>query len=253
VPRANRHHLPHCVWHITHRCHRQQFLLRFVRDRQAWMRWLYAARERYGLCVLDYAVTSNHIHLLVRDRGRGEIARSLQLVAGRTAQAYNARKRRHGAFWEDRYHATAVETGAHLARCVIYIDLNMVRAGVVQHPAQWQVGGYHEIQAARPRYRIVDRGALAEVLGLDDLGQLAPAHADWMAAALQKGERMREPVWSESLAVGSRGFVERVGAELGVRARHRQIERCGDVSVLRDPGAPYGRHSGAESTPLSVE
>ena len=46
----------------------------------------------------------------------------------------NARKQRHGAFWEDRYHATAVETGAHLARCVVDIDFNMVRTGVVQHP-----------------------------------------------------------------------------------------------------------------------
>lgn len=39
-------------------------------------------------------------HLLVRDHGRGEIAPSLQLVAGRTAQAYNERKDRHGAFWK---------------------------------------------------------------------------------------------------------------------------------------------------------
>jgi hypothetical protein len=72
----------------------------------------------------------------------------MQLVAGRTAQAYNERKDRHGAFWEDRYHATAVETGEHVARCIVYIDLNMVRAGMVRHPAQWKAGGYHEIQAA---------------------------------------------------------------------------------------------------------
>jgi len=61
---------------MTHRCHRQQFLLKFVRDRQAWIRWLYAARKRFGPCVLDYTVTANHIHLLVRDQGRGESARS---------------------------------------------------------------------------------------------------------------------------------------------------------------------------------
>jgi REP-associated tyrosine transposase len=96
MPRANRHHLPHQVWHITHRCHRQQFLLKFARDRQAWIRWLYAARRRFGLCVLDYAVTSNHIHLLARGQGRGEIARSMQLVAGRTGQAFNERRRNRG-------------------------------------------------------------------------------------------------------------------------------------------------------------
>ncbi len=51
----------------------------------------------------------------------------MQLVAGRTAQEFNIRKRRKGAFWEDRYHATVVDTENYLARCMAYIDLNMVR------------------------------------------------------------------------------------------------------------------------------
>ena len=62
-------------------------------------------------------VTSNHIHLLVADDGeRDVIPHSMQLVAGRTGQEYNRRKIRKGAFWEDRYHATAVEKGLHLGR-----------------------------------------------------------------------------------------------------------------------------------------
>jgi putative transposase len=165
MPRASRHYLPGYVWHLTHRCHREQFLLRFAKDRRAWVRWLYAARQRYGLCVLDYAVTSNHIHLVVRDQGRGEIARSMQLIAGRTGQAYNQRKNRNGAFWEDRYHATAVETGAHLARCLVYVDLNMVRAGVVPHPAGWESAGHREIQSPPHRgfqQRPADLGLAAD-------------------------------------------------------------------------------------------
>ena len=59
--------------------------------------------------MLDYIVTSNHVHLLVKDTGQDVIAASMQLIAGRTAQEYNERKGRHGAFWEDRYDATAVE------------------------------------------------------------------------------------------------------------------------------------------------
>ena len=89
MPRAHRHFVPGHIWHITHRCHRKQFLLKFAVHRKRWRRWLFEARERFGLCVLDYVVTSNHIHLLVRDRGRREISSSLQLVAGRTAQEYN--------------------------------------------------------------------------------------------------------------------------------------------------------------------
>ena len=81
MPRANRHRIAGQVWHITQRCHRREFLLKFARDRRAWVGWLYEARKRFGLCVLDYQVTSNHVHLLVLDRGRDEIAASMQLIA----------------------------------------------------------------------------------------------------------------------------------------------------------------------------
>ena len=64
MPRANRYFLPNHVWHITHRCHNKEFLLRFARDRMRWRYWLFEARKRYGLCVLNYIVTSNHVHLL---------------------------------------------------------------------------------------------------------------------------------------------------------------------------------------------
>ncbi len=40
MPRANRHFLPNYIWHITHRCHKQEFLLKFARDRRRWMYWL---------------------------------------------------------------------------------------------------------------------------------------------------------------------------------------------------------------------
>jgi len=60
-------------------------------------------------------VTSNHIHPLVFDKGgRNVIPDSLKLVAGRTGQEYNIRKNRKRAFWQDRYHATAVESNRHL-------------------------------------------------------------------------------------------------------------------------------------------
>jgi putative transposase len=87
--------------------------------------------------VLNYTVTSNHIHLLVKDTSPNVIADSMQLIAGRTGPAYNQRKQRHGAFWGDGYHATAIEADEHLRRCLVYIDLNMVRAGVVTHPSEW--------------------------------------------------------------------------------------------------------------------
>jgi len=92
-------------------------------------------------------VTSNHIHFLVIDDGdRDTIPKSIQLIAGRTGQEYNQRK---GAYWEDRYHATGIQDDGYLAKCMLYIDMNMVRAGVVAHPKEWIFSGYQEIQNPR--------------------------------------------------------------------------------------------------------
>ena len=116
--RASRHFLPGYVWHITHRCHKKEFLLKFRRDRHRWLQWLFEAKKRYGLSVLNYTVTSNHVHLIVKSNGdREAIPKSIQLIAGRTGQEYNLRKKRKGAYWEDRYHATAVDSDSHLIQC----------------------------------------------------------------------------------------------------------------------------------------
>ena len=101
-----------------HRCHKKEFLLRFARDRQRWIEWLFEARKRYGISILNYMVTSNHLHLLVSDSGdRDTLPKSIQLIAGRTGHEYNQRKKRKEAFWEDRYHTIAVERDEHLALC----------------------------------------------------------------------------------------------------------------------------------------
>jgi hypothetical protein len=64
------------------------------RDRRRCLHWVFEAKKRLGLSVLNYTVTSNHVHLLVNDTGSDVIAQSMQLIAGRTAQVYNQRKGR---------------------------------------------------------------------------------------------------------------------------------------------------------------
>jgi REP element-mobilizing transposase RayT len=90
MARAKRHYIPGQIWHITHRCHKREFLLKFAKDRQRWLQWLFEAKKRYGISILNYTVTSNHIHLLVvDDKERDIIPNSIQLIAGRTGQEFN--------------------------------------------------------------------------------------------------------------------------------------------------------------------
>ena len=214
---------------------------------------MYEARKRFGFSVLNYQVTSNHVRLLVRDRGTGEIERSMQLIASCTGQAYNRRKRRRGSFWEDCYHATVVDTDEYLARCFVYIDLNMVRARVVHDPREWRESGYHEIQRLPERYRIVDRAALCELVGVAD-ERLAVVQNEWIESSLGRGEHL-EPVRSPDGAKPWRSvvgaFVEEVQEKLGARARYRRVDDGDGLSILRDGEHPYCPRFGGEIAALS--
>jgi len=218
------------------------------------MHWLFQARKRFGLTILNYAATLNHVHLLVHENEDPDaVPQAMQLVAGRLAQEYNQRKNRRGAFWEDRYHATAVEEGAHLARCLVYIDLNMVRAGIVAHPEEWPFGGYSEVRRAPRRYRLIDRDALSSLLGLSGDRELASYQKARVEEKLADGVGSREGMWSEALAVGSQDFVDRVKSGLGIAGRFRDSANDGGIFSLREAAAAYSSDSGGKMAVLSGE
>jgi putative transposase len=246
MPRANRNLIPGHVWHITHRCHKKEFLLKFRRDKLLWMRWLLEAKRRFGLIILNFMITSNHIHLMGMGRDRSQDTRALgtppvppvsmaiQLAQARVAQRYNQRKDRHGAFWEDRFHATAIECGTQLAKCLTYVDMNMVRAGVVRHPRDWPFCGYDELLRpdVRPRLKLVDMDALASLVGARDLRSLKSMREEWIEQAIQKRRIEREALWTESVAVGSEEFLMKIRGELGGKVKAAEIVRQGDSLSL---------------------
>ena len=179
-------------------------------------------------------ITSNHVHLLIKDTGPNVIADSMQLIAGRTAQEYNQRKDRQGAFWEDRYHATAIEADEHLHRCLVYIDLNMVRA-IDAEPSS-RVGGERLSFNSGPskRYTVmIERDyRVVRVCGSERFSKSTPPMG---RASAGKRLRSRDDRWSEAIAVGSLHFVERVKNDLGIKAMHREVVQADRTYALHEP------------------
>lgn len=220
MPRRRRQWMNGACYHVTHRCHERQFLFRYAKYRDMYRKYLFHATQRFNVSVLAYVVTSNHVHLLLGTgtRGRPQVSEALQYVHGEMGQHYNLARSREGSFWSNRFHATRVESGIHLERCLFYIDMNMVRAGVVNHPAKWEHGSAYELASPRQRYRVVDRWRLAECLRLPSWD----AYAEWYGAGMREITarqlfQERQPLWSEALAVGSADWGKCVAAECGSR------------------------------------
>ena len=165
----------------------------------------------------------------------------MQFLQGEFAQFYNIRKDREGAFWRDRYHSTMIQSGEHLARCLFYIDLNMVRAGVVMHPRDWRHGGYHELSGARQRYRIINLERVLNCLARDT-GQLN-GFQSWYETTLneklESGYHVREAFWSEAFAIGDREWVEGIHAKFEFSRKKIVTADSAGHLMLGEQTSPY--------------
>lgn len=198
MARANRLSGRGGIFHVTHRCHNRHFLLKFARDRDGYRAKLRAHLAEFQVALLDYCITSNHVHLLLDAEEPMEISGLMRTVAGEFARAYNRRKERMNAFWGDNFHATLVEEGDYLWRCLCYIELNMVRCGKVAHPQDWEWLGYPEIMGQRQRYRLMDLERLCWRLRTENVPKLGKNLEAALRQRIAEGQLKREPCWTRA-------------------------------------------------------
>lgn len=208
MPKAHRYFERGYHYHLTHRCHNREFLLKFARDLDVYREMMRVRSRTWHTPILGYSLTSNHVHLLVTATNRACISEFMNALQGDFAQYYNRRKKRTGSFWAGRFHATAVERSEHLWNCLTYIELNMIRAGVVGHPCDWPWCSYGELAGTRKRYRVVARDRFAAAFGYHPNEATFPASYQAMIEKrVEKVRAGREACWTESLAVGSETYI----------------------------------------------
>jgi putative transposase len=235
------------LYHLTHRCHNGSFLFRFARDRSDYRRRLRRALDEFRVILLDYAVTSNHDHMIVMQKHGGSISNMMQRLEGDFAASYNRRKERKGPFFEDRFHCTVIEDGEHLDNCMVYVDLNMVRAGVVSHPREWQWCGYNELIGDRTRYTVVDMVRVLELTRSSDTRAFREYYAWRVADEIERKHLSRQPQWT-SVAVGSEAFVKRIAEQLKSDRPELEVEQAEDGAwFIRESSVMYARESQSRS------
>jgi putative transposase len=215
------------------------------------------AVKRYEVPVYGFNITSNHVHLIVHVDDTERVGLMMHLAAGAFAQQLNRRKGHEGSVWEHPYHCTIVQDGQHLLNCLRYVSLNMVRAGVVEHPSEWRWCAYDELMGELSRYRIVDIERLLQSLDMARVEDLRRVYQEGIHRQLERRTLARAPEWTESLAVGDRVFVERVARDYQRRGEYSydQLDAGGseDAWSLRESPAAYDAFSGSKSAPKTAQ
>ena len=139
LPRLTLSGYPH---HVLQRGNNRQSIFSSDGDRQFLLKLLVENSEKFGVEIHSYVLMSNHFHLLATPRTSDGLPQMMQAVGRRYVRLFNDSHQRSGTLWEGRYKSTVIQTDRYLLACMVYIDLNPVRAGIVQTPAEHPWSSY---------------------------------------------------------------------------------------------------------------
>ena len=193
MPRQSRPVIPDVPMHITQRGNNKLPCFFEETDFLVYLKLLHAASIRAECRVHAYVLMKNHVHLVVSPTDARGPAMLMKSLGERYVQYVNRRHSRTGTLWEGRYHSCLVQSERYLMICQRYVELNPVRACLVNEPSAYPWSSYHHNADGR-KSKIVTphelysrmgrdpgsrqtayRALFAEVLGSDALTQLRRA------------------------------------------------------------------------------
>lgn len=124
--------------HVIQRGNDRQAIVRDDADRERFLALLTEQAAIFKVAVHAYVLMDNHVHLLATPETDDGLPKLMQAVGRSYVRYFNAKHSRTGTLWEGRYRSNLIDSERYLLACMVYIDLNPVRAGMVAQPADFQ-------------------------------------------------------------------------------------------------------------------
>lgn len=143
MPRKPRFFLSHAPNHVVQRGRNRDAVFFESTDYYFYLDKLREALDKYQVCLHAYVLMTNHVHLLMSSINETGISQVMQYVGRYYVPYINHKYGYSGSLWEGRFKSSLVDSEAYLLACMRYIELNPVRAGMVDAPANYLHSSYH--------------------------------------------------------------------------------------------------------------
>ena len=134
--------LPRVPLHIIQRGNNRQACFFDHQDYRVYLEWLRDYASKHACRVHAYVLMTNHVHLLLSADAPGAAGALMKALGQRYVQFVNRTYQRSGTLWEGRFRSCMTQDETYLLACQRYIELNPVRAGMVNHPAEYRWSSY---------------------------------------------------------------------------------------------------------------
>ena len=112
-------------------------------DRRQYLHLLGESAANLHLQINAYVLMGNHMHLLVSSDAQGKVSLAMRQLGQAYVTGFNRRRRRTGTHWEGRFKSCLVDSDRYLLTAYRHIELNPVRAAMVEKPEHHHWSSVH--------------------------------------------------------------------------------------------------------------
>jgi len=229
MPRTARIAPEENVYHILTRGNNRQDVFKDEKDYERYREILKRYKEKYKFKLYHYALMRNHVHLVLETTEKGgklpEIMKGINLSY---VQYYKNKHRHIGHFWQDRYKSIIISKDDYLLACGSYVELNPVRARVVEDPKDYKWSSYNAYAYGKKDY-IVDEHPIYKGLSKDE-GDRRKKYREFVKGmikekAAMKGEMNRRVVYGSEDLIKKVEKEYKIGAVIRLKGRPKKEEK----------------------------
>ncbi len=143
MPRKPRFNLIGIPQHVIQRGNNREPCFFAEEDYRRYLDDLAESARKYHCRIHAYVLMTNHVHLLVTPMKGSGVSQMMQALGRRYVYYVNKTYKRTGTLWEGRYKSSLIDSDKYLLTCMRYIELNPIRASMVEHPGEYKWSSYH--------------------------------------------------------------------------------------------------------------
>ena len=214
MPRMPRLLVPGIPLHITQRGINRGAIFLDDEDRHDFRRLMKEAFQRHRIALHAFVLMDNHIHLLVDAASASCLSTAMRRLGQCYVQCFNLKHRRCGGLWQGRFKSCLVQSERYLLNVMRYIELNPVRAAMVQRAEDYRWSSIHT-HLARANDSLITPHPLYLALGKDP-SERAHHYRAWLDAGIAPEELSQLRAYAQQeKALGDERFQRMVEITLG--------------------------------------
>ena len=212
------------IYHVMTRGNNRQDVFKEEKDYERYIELLERYKEKFRFNLYHYVLMRNHVHLILEpSRKGGKLSEIMKGINLSYVHYYKSRNRYIGHFWQDRYKSILISRDDYLLACGSYVELNPVRANIVEDPKDYKWSSYNTYAYGK-KDLIIDEDPIYKELSEVNGGRRSK-YREFVIGMIKercamKGELNRRVIY------GSKDFVRQVSKEYKVEA------------VIRSQGRP---------------